>query len=221
MKYGDISVNRCLSGTSLQSSVYFLEADTGHLSIGCQSTTHYSWKYGEMSVNWCATDRQTQTCMFDLDLWPFDLDLWSTSTSQQYLSCVCASSMCNHWLMIYSQNTYFHKIAYLTLTFDLVTLTFGQHQHLINTYHMYKYHSYPIIGSWYIVKTSFSQNCIFDLDLWPCDLDLRSTLTSHWYQSYLQVSSISNHWFMVYSQIHFYKLVFLAFLDLWPCDLDL
>ena len=28
----------------------------------------------------------------------------------------------------------------------------------------------------------FLQNRIFDLDIWPCHLDLRSTLTSHWYQ---------------------------------------
>ena len=111
---------------------------------------------------------------------------------------------------------FFYKLAYLTLTFDLVTLTLGQLLHLIDINHVCKYHLYLIISSWYIVKTSFSQNCIFDLDLWPCDLDLRSTLTSHWYQSYVQVSSISNLWFMAYSQISF-----LTNLYVWPWPLTL
>ena len=118
--------------------------------------------------------------------------------------------------MNYSQNNFFYKLAYLTLTFDLVTLTLGQLLHLIDINHMCKYHLYLIIGSWYIVKTRFSQNCIFDLDLWPCDLDLRSTLTSHWYQSYVQVSSISNHWFMVYCQIRLFTNV-----HIWPWPLTL
>ena len=124
--------------------------------------------------------------------------------------------MCNHWLMIYSPNTFFYKIAYLTLTFDLVTLTFGQHQHLINTYHVYKHHWYPIIGSWYIVKTSFSQNCIFDLDLWPCDLDLRSTLTSHWYQPYVGFGWRSNHLLLIYSRNNFFTKLYI-----WPWPLTL
>ena len=34
--------------------------------------------------------------------------------------------------MTYSQNNFFYKLAYLTLTFDLVTLTLGQLEHLIN-----------------------------------------------------------------------------------------
>ena len=106
---------------------------------------------------------------------------------------------------------FFYKLGYLTLTFDLVTLTLGQLLHLIDINHVCKYHLYLIIGSWYIVKIRFSQNCIFDLDLWPCDLDLRSTLKSYWYQSYVQVSSISGHWFMNYSQnIFFYNLACLT-----------
>ena len=136
--------------------------------------------------------------MFDLDLWPCDLDLWSTSTSQQYLSCVYASLMCNHWFMTYSQTRFFYKIAYLTLTFDLVTLTLGQLQHLIDINPMYDFDQDPFICSWYIVKTSFLQNRIYDLDLWPCDLDLRSTLTSHWYQPYVWFWWRSNHSFMIY-----------------------
>ena len=120
--------------------------------------------------------------------------------------------------MIKSQNEIFYKISFLTLTFDPVTLTLGQLQHLIYINHVCKYHLYLIIGSWYIVKTRFSQNCIFDLDLWPCDLDLRSTLKSYWYQSYVWVSSKSIDLFMIYSQNKFFtKLYIWAWpLTLWP-----
>ena len=43
---------------------------------------------------------------------------------------------------------------------DLVTLTLGQLQHPINTYHVHKYHQYPIIGSLYIVET-----CLYKLQI--------------------------------------------------------
>ena len=48
-----------------------------------------------------------------------------------------------------------NKIAYMSLTFDFVTLTLGQLHHLINTYHVYNYHQDLIIGSWYIAETFF------------------------------------------------------------------
>ena len=97
---------------------------------------------------------------------------------------------------------FFYKLAYLTLTFDLVTLTLGQLLHLIDINHVCKYHLYLII----------SQNKFFTklhmrpwpLTLWPCDL---VTLTSHWYQSFVQVSSISNHWFMIYSWNKFFYII--------------
>ena len=129
-----------------QNCIFDLDLWPCDLDLRSTLTSHWYQSYVQVSSisnHWFMVYSQIsflQTCMFDLDLWPFDLDLWPTSTSQQYLSCVCASSMCNHWLMIYSQNTYFHKIAYLTLAFDLVTLTLGQHQHLINTYHIYQHH---------------------------------------------------------------------------------
>ena len=48
---------------------------------------------------------------------------------------------------ILSKQYFFYKIAYLTLTFDIVTLTLGQLQHLINELG----HEYPIIRSGCIV----------------------------------------------------------------------
>ena len=120
--------------------------------------------------------------------------------------------------MIYSRNKFFYKLAYLTWTFDLVTLILGQLQHLVDINYMFKYHRYPIIGSWYIVETSFLQNCIFDLDLWPCDLDLRSTLTSHWYQPYVWFWWRSNHWFMIYRRTSIFTNLHIW---PWPGDLDL
>ena len=50
------------------------------------------------------------------------------------------------------------------------------------------------------VLVTFSHNCEFDLDLWPHDLDLVSTLRSHQYLLYVQVSSRSHHPFMIYKR---------------------
>ena len=50
-----------------------------------------------------------------------------------------------------------------------------------------------MIYSWF----DFLHTYIYDLDLWPCDLDLWSTSTSHLYQSYVWMSSRSNHPFMI------------------------
>ena len=65
-------------------------------------------------------------------------------------------------------------------------------------------------------KEVFLQNWIFDLDVWPCDLDLRSTSTTYWYQSCVKVLSIYNHWFMIYSWNIFLQTCTFD-LDLWPC----
>ena len=62
-----------------------------------------------------------------------------------------------------------YKLAYLTLTFDLVILTLGQLQHLNVINHMCKYHQNPIIGWWYKVgRNKFSTN----LHIWPWPLIL-------------------------------------------------
>ena len=50
------------------------------------------------------------------------------------------------------------------------------------------------------VLVTFSHNCEFDLDLWPHDLDLVSTLRSHQYLLYVQVSSRSHYPFMIYKR---------------------
>ena len=50
-------------------------------------------------------------------------------------------------LLLQLVNKLFYILAYLTLTFDLVTLTLGQLQYPINIFHAYIYHQYLIIGS--------------------------------------------------------------------------
>ena len=90
----------------------------------------------------------------------------------------------------------------MTLTFDLVTLTLPHLKHCINMNTMYKVDEDTIICSWFIAQTIFSYSCIYDLDLWPCDLDLRSTWLSHWYQCYCQVPSRSKHPSGIYRRKH-------------------
>ena len=55
----------------------------------------------------------------------------------------------------------FYELAYLALTLDLVTLSSSQLQHLSDTNHVCKYHSYPIIGSRITVKTLFFYNLAY------------------------------------------------------------
>ena len=52
-------------------------------------------------------------------------------------------------LLLQLVNKLFYILAYLTLTFDLVTLTLGQLQYLININPMYDFDQDPIIRSWY------------------------------------------------------------------------
>ena len=47
------------------------------------------------------------------------------------------------------------KNAYLTLIFDLVTLTLGQLQYLININPMYNFDQDPIIRSWFLGKNTW------------------------------------------------------------------
>ena len=71
----------------------------------------------------------------------------------------------------------------------------------------------------------FLYNCIFDVDLWPCDLELGSTSTSYWYISCVSVSSILyNYWFTISSRIKLgfiFTKLHIFYLELWPCDLEL
>ena len=96
----------------------------------------------------------------------------------------------------------FYIMAYVTLTFHLMTLTLCHFQHCININTMYNFHEDTIIRSWFIAQTIFSYNCVYDLDLWPCDLDLKLTWLSHWYQCYGQVPSRSKHPFGIYRRKH-------------------
>ena len=124
-----------------------------------------------------------------LHIWPWPLTLWPWPKVNFNISLklIMFASNIHIQSLVHGilPKTFVYKRACLTLTFDLVTLTFGQLQHLNNTYYMYKHHHCAIIGSWYITKARFSQNCIIDLDLWPCDLDLWSTSTSYQYLSYV------------------------------------
>ena len=89
----------------------------------------------------------------------------------------------------------------LTLTFDLVTLTFSQLEHTIHTSHMSKYHYGWIILSSFRVETNFSHHWRFDLDLWPCDLDLWSMLT-------LYISLTTIQWYVrdLYPKLLFFYI---------------
>ena len=78
------------------------------------------------------------------------------------------------------------------------------------------------------VLVTFSHNCEFDLDLWPHDLDLVSTLRSHQYLLYVQVSSRSHYPFMIYKRKKLVgdgrtdgrtEKVIIEVDSLWECDL--
>ena len=79
-----------------------------------------------------------------------------------------------------------------------VTFTSSQLKRLININHVLEYRLVPITHSRFIAETRIFHKCICDLDLEPSDLYIISTLTSHQYQSYVQVSSRSNRPFMIY-----------------------
>ena len=114
-----------------------------------------------------------------------------TLTLCQLLGLINIYHMCKYhqdptirsWFII--KNTRCALTACLTLTFDLVTLTLGQLSLLININQAYEFHQDLIFCSCFIGKPNFLHNCVFDLDLWPCDLDLVSTFGSHQYLSYV------------------------------------
>ena len=87
-----------------------------------------------------------------------------------------------------------HIITYLTLTFDLLTLTLGYLQRFVDINPM---------SSLMMIKSSvrdlwlqhFLYNCIFDFDLWPLTLTLCHLQRS---QPSVKVWSRSNNLFMIY-----------------------
>ena len=85
-----------------------------------------------------------------------------------------------------------------------MTLTLGKLFRLININHRYKFHQDLISRSCFIGKPILSHYCIFDIDLDLCPRDLVSTLRSHQYLIYMQVSSRSNHSFMINTKNKFF-----------------
>ena len=62
--------------------------------------------------------------------------------------------------------------ACLTVTFHPMTLTRYQYNDLINVYIECEFGQNPTFGSWFRANTSIVYKSWFDLDLWPCDLDI-------------------------------------------------
>ena len=83
--------------------------------------------------------------IFYLELWPLDLD---------HVYKYHQEPIIGSWNIVETR-FHFYFIACLTFTFDCVTLTMGQLQHLIDINHVWKYYQYPIIGSWHKVTKSF------------------------------------------------------------------
>ena len=84
---------------------------------------------------------------------------------------------------------------------------------------MFKFDQDAIIRSLKKAKSIFSHNCIFDLDLWPCQFDpVLPWLTFYWYQSYVNARSRSNHSFVIYGQNNIFILFHIRLwpLTLWP-----
>ena len=107
-----------------------------------------------------------------LHIWPWPLTLWPWPKVNFNISLILIifASIIHIQSLVHGilPNTFFHKLEYLTLTFDLVTLTFGQLQHLNNTYPVYVHHQCAIIGWWYIAKTRIFTK----LHIWPWPLTL-------------------------------------------------
>ena len=110
----------------------------------------------------------------------------------------------------------YYKIAYLILTFDLLTLTWGQHRHLIVINHVCKYHQYPTIGLWYIVDSIFKHLHIWPwpLTLWPWPLVNFNILFIH-----TRCISIINIWSLVHDKKS--KRIFFTKFHFWPSPLTL
>ena len=109
-----------------------------------------------------------------------------------------------HWTQLYIENNRMHKYPQDPITSSYfiakrlwclkscapslldaaVALKLYWTYLIIDINHMYEYHPDTITRLWFIAKLYFC-NCIFNLDLWPWDLDPRSTLLSYKYQSYV------------------------------------
>ena len=119
------------------------------------------------------------------------------------------------------QKTFFQETMNLTLNFDPMTLNLLSLVVLNNDYPHIKWHSSPTNSSWVINKNSFSNNCEYDLDLWPNDLDLLPRDSSHQCLPSYQVWSMSDQKYMSCYKNTFFSGDHVFDLDLWPYDLDL
>ena len=86
----------------------------------------------------------------------------------------------------------FQQIMNLTLTFDPMTLTLPN----LST----KFETDPTHHSWSTAKTIFSENRVFDLDLWPYDLDLIPNCSPYWCLPSHLFWFQSDQWYMRYWQ---------------------
>ena len=102
--------------------------------------------------------------------------------------------------MIYSQNQFFQKIVYLTLTFDPMTLILTLHIDDNIPDLSAKFETDPTHHSWSTAKTIFSENRVFDLDLWPYDLDLIPNCSPYWCLPSHLFWFQSDQWYMRYWQ---------------------
>ena len=100
--------------------------------------------------------------------------LSTISSLPRFIPCKGFMTLCPHLLKSKSIFLHTHAIAYLTLTFNPVTLKLGQLKRPNNIIDKLKYHKDPIISSWFKAQTIFLCNCIYDLNLWLGDLDLVS-----------------------------------------------
>ena len=119
--------------------------------------------------------RFPHNCTFDLDLCPRDLDLMSTESFHRYQSYILISFRSNlpfmfyrrtnvfKWLLIWPWTSIMWPWPYINLMFLFVSII------SVNIMKIQ-----PFIHDLY-AKKGFPHNCTFDLNLWPCDLDLMST----------------------------------------------
>ena len=121
-------------------------------------------------------------------------------------SVVCERSCaCKQWIWWIIAQTIFHINAYMTLTFDLVTLTLSQLELLINIKNIWKYHQDPSIRSWFIDKKHLMRASVVS-GRRPRDnaINLVKRFDPKYDWPSQEVSTRSINTFMSYSQNYFF-----------------
>ena len=119
------------------------------------------------------------------------------------------SSRSINTFMSYSQNYFFHINAYMTLTFDLVTLTLGQLQRLININNICKYHQDPSIRPWFIgqnhsIRRTLGHSdtqALRQTDRWACRVALQLMLAAQ-----LKVTNILKDAHIIQGNAEYFRL---------------